>query len=280
MRGRLVGGLVAGGALIVGLVAVGVADVTPSAACPLRLAADETGCAWPRLLLTVNGVVAPKELPRRRRAPVAVTLSGRFRTTDATQPSALREVDLRFDRDVAIDATGLHACGRKRLEARGERAARRACRASIVGRGVARVAVPSARETPIPLPLTVFNGGVKEGITTLLVHSFAPAPLATPLIATVKLSEERVGRFGTKGVVRIPQIAAGEGSLLDFRLRVKRPFGYGGKRRSFATARCPDGGLEAAFSRILFRNEAKAPGVAAQTVFKGRIAAPCTPRRG
>lgn len=76
---------------------------------------------------------------------------------------------------------------------------------------------------------------------------------------------------------RLPPILEGDGSLLDFRFKVERRFMGKGEEHSYLAARCPNGDLQASVPKILFRNEARTPGVAATTVLKGLISAPCTP---
>lgn len=108
----------------------------------------------------------------------------------------------------------------------------------------------------------------------IAVAALTPAPL----IATVKLRKtHHVGRYGLQAVAKIPPIADGSGSLLDFSLEVKRLFTYKDTQESYAMARCPDGHLNAEIS-TLFKNEAKVPGVASQTLMMGTVTRRCTPK--
>jgi hypothetical protein len=207
-------------------------------------------------------------------APVAATLSGRIATTDGTHPSALREIGVAVDRDVAIDAEGLPVCDWRQLSIPSAHVAGATCRDSIVGRGIAHIEVDSSGPTLLSVPLTLFNGGARGGITTLFVRSWLPTPTPAALITIVKLRKDQ---DGLKAVVKIPRIAEGGGSLRDFRLTLKRLFGYRGESRSYLRARCSDGRFETLFEKILFRNEAGTPGVAAVTELRGSLAQPCTP---
>ena len=90
----------------------------------------------------------------------------------------------------------------------------------------------------------------------------------------MKLSKIHEGRYGLRTVAKIPPIAEGSGSLLDFSLKIKRLFTYKGAQ-SYAMARCLDGHLDANIKSAIFRNEAEAPGVAAQTTLKGTVIRSC-----
>jgi hypothetical protein len=70
-------------------------------------------------------------------------------------------------------------------------------------------------------------------------------------------------------------IAGGSGSALDFKFRIGKTYSHGGTKHGYFEAKCPDGVFKANLTKILFRNEAKVPGVAAQTVLKGSLAVPC-----
>jgi hypothetical protein len=278
VRRSLILTLVVGAVLTVGISATSIAP-SYGEFCPFRqsTAAASSNCP-PRLPLAfeLDGGVTPKALPKREMAPIALRLSAKVATEDGTQPSALRELTIDFDKNGALNATGLPACGKSQLETRNAQAARQACRKSIVGSGTADVEVASSKQ-PIPLPLTLFNGGVRNGTTTLFIRSSIAVPTPAPIIATVKLKRIHTGRYGLEAVAKIPPIAGGSGSLLDFSLEVKRLFTYKGTQESYAMARCPDGHLDADVESAIFKNEAKAPGVARTTTIKGTVIRPCTP---
>jgi hypothetical protein len=185
----------------------------------------------------------PRKLPHKEMAPVGVGMRGAISMSDGTQPAALREMTIELDKNVAIDATGLSACSLGTLETRDESDIRRLCRQTIVGTGLAHVAIGSPE--PIRVPLTLFNGGVKDGTTTVFIRLSVQGPAPTAAVATVKLRRIRSGTYGQEAVARFPEIDAGRGSVLDFDLTIKRLFEYKGEKRSYATARCLDGELRA-----------------------------------
>ena len=80
-----------------------------------------------------------------------------------------------------------------------------------------------------------------------------------------------------QALAKFPSIAEGSGSLLDFKLEIKRRFGFEGEKRSFLTAKCPDGRLVADFKRLLFRQEFPISRRPSATTLKGTVSFPCTP---
>lgn len=267
--------LVVGAALALGVAAIAIAYGTPYVSTCLRSAVGEGGgCqGFPGLTVDFGVGVAPKKLPKHELAPVAIALRGKVSTTDGTHPSALREVTIDLDRNIVVDATGLPVC---RAGGR-DVSIRKACRSSIVGSGKAdfELAFPEAPPIRSQSKLTAYNTGVKAGAITLVVGSIdvpAPRTIAIP----IEIDRVHTGRYGLRAVAKVPVVAGGSGSLIDFNLQIKRLFDHRGSRMSYAMARCPNRQLETEVSALL-RNEAHEPGVAGTTVIKGTSAFPCTP---
>ena len=94
----------------------------------------------------------------------------------------------------------------------------------------------------------------------------------------VTIKKIRKGRFGFHTIARIPVIAGGSGSVLNFKFKIKRIFSCKGRTRSYIGARCRGGRFQAKVLKALFRNEAGVPGVASTTVLRSGLVVPCTPR--
>lgn len=223
----------------------------------------------------------PQELPRHELAPVGMAIFASVRRADGTHPSALREMVLEVDKDVEVDFRGLPVCGSGGLEVRARRPPgylRRICRKAIVGTGKAKVEIAFEDLQPIRVdsPVTIFNGGGNGRSGRLLVHFHVTVPVPATIVAAVAV---RPWRKGWRAVVKVPRIVGGAGSLLAFRLNLRRIFFHRGKRRSFLSARCPDGRFKVSMPKAVFRNETSAPGVAAQTILRGGIAVPCKAKR-
>jgi hypothetical protein len=253
--------------------AVGAATVASATQITLRAG---------NLILTFGGSVMPKKLPRHHFAPASAKVFGKIKTSDGTHPSAFREATFDIDRNVLVNSTGLPICRPGQLEARDTKAAKRVCGKTIVGSGHAdaEIAFPEQAPIKVPSPLLVFNGGTHGGTTKLLIHTFITVPVPAAIVTQVTLKREHKGRFGLHGIAKVPVIAGGSGSALDFSFKLKRSYRFRGHKRSFLMARCPDGKFRVRTTKTLFRNEARTPGVAAQTVLAGGLATPCKPGRG
>lgn len=220
-------------------------------------------------------LLSPRAMPARTLVPATAGLFARIATKDGTHPSALRELALDLDKDVKLEAEGAPAC---KPPARTTSAVRKACGSAIVGAGTANIefAFPEQKWLIVPNPLTVVHGGTRNGETTLYLHTFVTIP--TPAAVVAKMTIRRFGS-GLRSLTRIPPIAGGAGSLIDFRVKLgRRYYDSEGEKRSLLMARCPDGVFRAAMPKVVFRNEAKVPNVAPTTILKGSVLVPCTPK--
>jgi hypothetical protein len=220
--------------------------------------------------ITVDGGFSPSALPKAKLAPIGLTVNGKIETTDGTHPPALREFIVETDKNGAINAKGLPKCTIGKLVARETSAAIKACPTSIVGKGKTDVELALPEQKPITLhsKLVAFNGGVKGGVTTILIHAYLSNPVSAAVVTTVKVSKIHSGRFGTKAVASIPVIVGGNGSPVFFELNVNRKFTYKGKQQSYLLAKCPDGHLNARGTAI-FSDGKK---------LSGEVVRPCTPK--
>lgn len=195
------------------------------------------------LVLKLNGDVAPKALPKKRMAPIALRISGDISTVDGSHPPAAQTVIADFDKHGAINARGLATCRAPQLQSRDTGAAKAACRKAIVGGGrtTVRVQFPEQRPFFASGPLVLFNGGVKRGVTTMYIHAYVSVPAPTAIVTRVKIKRVKKGRYGTRAIARIPKIAGGSGSVTHFSMKIQRTFKYKGRSRSYLVARCADG---------------------------------------
>ncbi len=179
-----------------------------------------------------------------RKRTITLRASGALATVDGSQPPAARTVAIDFDKHGTIDAKGLPVCHASALQARDTAAAKRACPRAIVGAGRTTVRVAfGGEQAPFDAsgPLVLFNGGVRGRVTTMYIHAYVSVPVPTALVTVVKIKKIHRGRYGTRAVAKIPTIANGAGSLVDFNLKVHRSFRYRGRRHSYLLARCANG---------------------------------------
>jgi hypothetical protein len=229
------------------------------------------------LITTFSGSASPKAMPKNKYVPVTTNISGKIATTDGTHPSALREVVVDIDKDVKINVKGLPACKPGQLEARDTKSAKKVCGDTVLGSGLAHVeiAFPEQRPILVTSPITVFNGGESGGKVKLLIHVFITVPVPAAIVTQVTIQKKGTG---IHSIAKIPVAAGGSGSAIDFKFKIGRTYTYKGKKVGYGEAKCPDGKFKVNVPKILFKNEAKTPGVAAQTVLKGGLLVPCTPK--
>jgi len=229
------------------------------------------------LVVTFGGSSSPKKLPRNSYAPVTANVFGKITTSDGTHPSAFREAIVDFDKDVKVNVKGLPVCKAGQLEARDTKAALKVCGDTELGTGTAtaEIAFPEQAPIKVPSPLKVFNGGEKGGKVTLLIHTFITVPAPTAIVTTVTIQRKGTGLHT---ISKIPVIAGGSGSALDFSFKLGKTYSYQGKKIGYIEGKCPDGVFKVSAKKVIFKNEARTPGVGASTVLKGALAVPCTPK--
>lgn len=228
-------------------------------------------------MLTFGGGISPDGLPRSRYVPVTADIFGKISTSDGTHPSAFRELVVDVDKDIKVNVRGLPVCRPGQLEAQNTKAALRVCGETELGTGTAHAEISFPEQSPIKVasPLKVFNGGEAAGKVKLLVHTFITVPAPAAIVTQVTI--QRKGS-GLHSIAKIPVIAGGSGSALDFSFKLGRTYSYKGRRIGYLEARCPDGAFRVSSPKTVFKNEAKVPGVAPVTTLQGDLALPCTPK--
>lgn len=219
----------------------------------------------PNIEFTFNAGFSPLTLSKTKPTPIALNLSGQVKTADGTHPPALRKFILDADRNSAINVRGIPVC-RPTIET----PPMEYCPDAIIGKGTMEVEVAFPEQTPILLKsaLTIFNRGVKQGVTTLLFHIFLKNPVSAAVVTIVKIRKIQKGRFGTEAIFSLPVIAGGNGSVTSFNATLFRRFSYKGERASLLTLKCPD-------SKIRARSEAIfSDGTHAQN----EVLRPCIPK--
>jgi hypothetical protein len=250
------------------VLSLGVAAVASAVSTTLRAG---------NLIVTFGGTTSPKAISKTKYTPVTTNLFGEIKTSDGTHPSAFREAIVDIDKDVKINVKGYPVCKAGQLEARDTKAAKKACGNTILGEGTAEaeIAFPEQRPIKVPSPLLVFNGGEKGGKVTLLIHTFITVPAPTAIVTTVTITRKGTG---IHTVTKIPVIAGGSGSALNFKFKLGKTYSYKGKKVGYFEAKCPDGVFKVNAPSVIFKNESHEAGVAATTVLKGGLAVPCTPK--
>lgn len=231
------------------------------------------------LVLRVEGRLSPRTFPRHEFAAASFRTRGEIATADGTHPPALREGVVYIDKNGVFDAEGLTVCRAGQLEARDTRAAKRACGEAIVGvgQGTAEIAFPEQEPILVRSPITIFNGGVTGSTTTIFLHAFITVPTPAAIVSSFEFHRVERGRYGMRGVARIPVIAGGSGSITGFDFTIKRLYSHEGKRKSFDLTRCPTGVIHVKGTGV-FKDEVP-DGIedGKKTTISASLTLPCTP---
>jgi len=195
------------------------------------------------LYLADDGGISPSVLPRNESVPVIAHLKGEIGTLDGSHPPAVRTVNLDIDKTIGVDAKGLPVCKQSKIVARETAIAKQVCGKALIGSGEGEVEVAFPEQRPFSAqgPVVLFNGGVRGGTTTVLVHAYVDVPAPTAIVTVAKITRIDHGPYGLHILARIPRIAGGYGSVTRFQLTVGRKFLYKGEQRSYLTASCPTG---------------------------------------
>jgi hypothetical protein len=204
--------------------------------------------------LAFNAGAAPRNLPGKSMGGVQLSVSAELRASNLAEGiPGLREMVVEFDRNGQVDPVGLATCSRKLLEGLNIARARTNCHAATIGTGTAQLGDASGGATT-PAPLTVFNGGLRNGAAVAFIHTAVKSPAGQiPAVAEVVIRAIKRGRFGLEARAKVPAIP-GDQLLRSFQFTVGRSFVVKGKRKNYVSARCVDGHLEGQLVTASFDN--------------------------
>jgi hypothetical protein len=191
------------------------------------------------VIVSLNGGINPRMLPRTEKAPVAVRLSGGVRTADGSPLPRVNRLKLELGWRGRLNAQGLPVCPAVRLQGLASGRALSTCGGSIVGRGSlrAKIFVPGQQPFNIKANLLAFNGRTKVGRRAVLVHAYTSDPPISFVIPFVVRRSD--GAFKTVLVTTIRRSVGTWPHVAHFRLEVGRRFLHDGERQSYLNASCP-----------------------------------------
>ncbi len=191
------------------------------------------------LVVSLNGGITPRVLPRDRPTPVAVHLDGKISTADGSTLPQVKQVKVEVAGHGLLDTDGLAVCPRGRLRNSNDQQALERCGPALVGGGslAAQVLIPHQAPFAIHARLLAFNGRTTGGRTAIWVHAFSPDPpisLVLPFVVRHGTDD-----FPTSLVAAVPAELGPLPRLAVFHLRLYRRFTYRGERHSYISATCP-----------------------------------------
>lgn len=190
------------------------------------------------LIVSLDGGLAPLQLPRDRPAPVSVRLAGGLQTADGELLPRVTRIELGLPGQGVLSTRGLPACTVRRLANATVPKALSRCGGALVGRGRlgADVLLPNQEPFAIEARLLAFNGRVK-GRRAVLLYGFARRPPAVVVLPF--FLQRREGRFSTALVGDLPPRLGPWPHFAHFEMTLSRRYVYRGRERSFLSASCP-----------------------------------------
>jgi hypothetical protein len=193
----------------------------------------------PDVVVSFDGKVRPKALPRRRPAPVSLELTGSVRGTEGAPPPRLQRIELAFGARGGLDTAGLPVCPRARLRNATQRQALARWSGAVVGRGEISAEVPLNPAEPVlaRAQLIAFNGR-SGGRPAVWVHAYSASP---PVSFVLPFYMRRL-HTGAYGVLMRSPVRRALGRwprLRSFSVTLGRRYRVGGELHSYLSARCP-----------------------------------------
>ena len=212
------------------------------------------------LEVTFGEGFAPKALSKTVPTPIALRLWSRIESIDGSPPPAMSEFTFDTDKNSAIDVRGLPTCPILQYRSRSAHPGLD-CGDAIVGAGTVSLDIHFPEQAPIPVEskMTIFNGGVEAGVTTLRAFSLPHGANSH------RAGDDDPNRKDPRRSVRepndrhVPKIANGAGSLTSFSAKIGRSFARNGKRVSLLTANAREAGSTPARRRTSSMGPASSP---------------------
>ncbi len=210
------------------------------------------------LFITFNGDLEPEILPRDKRAPVTVWISGQVRTLAGEEPPSLREITIGINRDGHLETRGLPVCPMARIKLATSEEALDACGDALVGEGRyrARLTFPEQADSSVQGKILAFNGRI-GGRPAIFGHIYSDNPVPNIGIINFKITHPS-GTFGTVLVGSVPESLSRWGYLKRISLSLHRNYTYKGKHLSYLSAPCSaprdlqQASFQFAFAKMVF----------------------------
>lgn len=190
------------------------------------------------LIVSLDGGLSPRRLPRHGTAPVAVHLEGGLRTADGSLLPRVTRMELGLPGQGVLSTLGLPICSQRRLRNTKRPEALAACGPALIGHGrlEAEVLVPQQAPFTIRARLLAFNGRV-DGGRAVLLHATADDP-PTSVVLPFRIRPGS-GRFGTALVADLPGALGPLPHFASFEMTLSRRYSFRGQSRSYLSASCP-----------------------------------------
>jgi streptogramin lyase len=229
------------------------------------------------LRLNIDGKLSPRSLPRKGRAPIAVTVGWKIATTDGSPVPRLKKVRIEINRHGHFDYTGLPVCPYDRIDPASSSRALSACRSALVGQGHFTAEISLAGQEPYPAGgrLLVFNGR-RGGKPVLFGQIYSPSPFATSFVIVFEVEDLGRGTYGTALTASLPPALSSWGNLTEVEMKLSRRYRHAGRPHSYISAGCP---APSGFPGAVFPLARTSFDFAGGEVLSSTLSRSCTARR-
>jgi len=192
------------------------------------------------VIVSFDGGISPRALPRTGVAPVSVRIDTSFRSAEgADPPPQLRTISVGINRRGKIFDRGLPTCRVRKIQPATMAAARQLCGGAIVGNGHIRARIHLSNQPPFTFdgPMLVFHAKRSGGNRRLLAQVYGLKP-PSAFVLTFKILKV-AGEFGTVIKTSLPKSARKWAYVTDFKMKLRRIYAYKGQEHSYVSAGCP-----------------------------------------
>lgn len=191
---------------------------------------------------SIDSAIRPKKLSKTKFTPGSLEVT--TLTTSTTDPSGVPSpaihATLDFDRNARIYTKGLPTCNSAKLQNQSTEIAERICGKAKIGTGHAIAYLKAGKVYEVPQTVTAFNGVPKGGKPVVILHSYGTTPIQVSLVLEGTVSNFNKEGYGPRLDLNVPLIAAGNGALKEFNVKIDKHWRYKGEKRSFIYAKCPN----------------------------------------
>jgi hypothetical protein len=201
------------------------------------------------LIVSFEGGIAPKSLPRSGGAPVTVRVAGNIKTSHGLRLPQLRKIAVAINRAGKLYDKGLPICKVAAIQPATEAVAKKRCADSIVGFGHVTLVVrlPSQADYISRNNLLAFNGPHRDGKKLILAQIYSKNPPGA-IILTFTVKKHK-GIYGNVIETTLPKYAQNWAYLTNFEMNLGRTWQSHGREHSYVSASCaaPQGFTKALF---------------------------------
>jgi hypothetical protein len=181
--------------------------------------------------VSVDGALAPKRLPRKGSAPVAVSVKGEISAKSAEVLPQLQHLQIAINSAGHLDVSGIPHCRINHINPSTNSEALAACKSSLVGEGSfsANVVLPEQSPFPSKGKLLAFNGQIGR-MPAIFAHIYGTKPIPTSYVFAFKVKQSK-GTYGTILETDFPKATGEWGYVTGIELNLNK--------KRFLTAGCP-----------------------------------------